>query len=485
MPSFKEIINKEKNPLIPCLEETTRGDPLVVGIVFSGGPAPGGNNVVAGVLDVLRNIHPESALIGFLKGPLGLIEQDICPLKKELVDRFRNLGGFDLLGTGRTKIESVEQLDRAVQTIKNLHLNGLVVVGGDDSNTNAYFLQKALQEKQVSCSVVGIPKTIDGDLKGKNLELSFGFDTACKVYSELIGNICIDAKSSLKYWHFIKLMGRKASHVALECALQTSPNIALIGEEIAEKGFSLKQVVSFLADGIEKRAREGKGYGVILISEGLIEFIADIRNLIEALNALIGKGEGVEKLCSAEKKQFFCLPEILQKRLLEDRDHHGNIAVSQIEMDKILSDLVAKELKQRGVKQTFRAVHHFFGYEGRCAYPSFFDATYGYNLGHIAVSLIRKKRLGKMATVENLKDEVERWRPSEVSLEEMLVEEDRGGKKKKVIAKALVDLKGDLFSYFLKKREVWLREDCYQNPGPIQFFGPTKKEKTKTLLFGP
>lgn len=416
--------------------------PLRVGVLFSGGPAEGGSNVVAGLFDGLKEMHPDSELVGFLGGPAGILDKKMKSLRKEEIDLYRNVGGFHLLGTGRTKIETEEQFQKSLEVIRELKLDGLVFIGGDDTNTNAFHL--ATYIKNEKCSIVGIPKTIDGDLKSKEIEISFGFDTACKVYSEIVGNIAFDALSSLKYWHFIKLMGRKASHVTLECALQTHPNLAFISEEVK----TLEHIIDTIAETIQTRAASGKKYGVILIPEGLIEFIP---------------------------KVFESLPKDVQKELQADLDPHGNIQVSKIETEKLLSQMVA----DRGVK--FNAVHHFLGYEGRCAYPSVFDATYCYNLGLVAATHVHDRKTGVMAGLKGLAGPVASWKPIAVPLESMMVEEMRKGKKMKVIDKALVDLKGLVFAEFKKQRDRWRLEDSYQNPGPIQYSGGMKDRITRTL----
>jgi pyrophosphate--fructose-6-phosphate 1-phosphotransferase len=472
---------KESVRVCPDLDKVSKGSPLRVGVLFSGGPASGGNNVVAGLFDALHKVNKESILIGFLGGPSGLLEEKFRILEKFEIDTVRNLGGFDLLGTGRTKITTEEQFALTKAVIQKLQLDGLVIIGGDDSNTNAYFIHDYLKKNEVKCRVIGIPKTIDGDLKSSEVEISFGFDTASKTYSEIIGNICIDAKSSLKYWHFIKLMGRTASHVTLECALQTSPNIALIGEEISQKKWTLKELVSQIADCVEKRASLGKNYGVILIPEGTIEFIPEVKVLIKELNRLIEEGKGTSDLTSEAKDCFNELPKDIQNQLLEDRDSHGNVQVSHIETEKLFSRMVASELKRRGGKAKFNPVHHFFGYEGRCSFPSEFDATYCYNLGYNAIRLIQSQKSGVMSVIQNVAKDVTDWKPAFLDLEKALVEEERGGKIKKVIAKSLVDLGGPVFKAFLEEREKNRIEDNYKRPGPIQFSGPLKNLITKTL----
>jgi pyrophosphate--fructose-6-phosphate 1-phosphotransferase len=362
-----------------------------------------------------------------------------------------------------------------------LDLNGLVFIGGDDTNTNAAHLSAYFSKNGSSCAIVGVPKTIDGDLQTELIELSFGFDTACKVYSQMIGNICKDAQSSLKYWHFIKLMGRKASHVTLECALQTCPNIAFIGEEIETKKTTLAEIVSFLADTIETRGEMGKAYGVVLIPEGLIEFIPSIKVLIEELNRLVAKGKEIEHLTTESKEIFKMLPKAIQEQLLQDRDPHGNVQVSKIETEVLLGTLVKEELKKRGSNLSLSIQNHFFGYEGRCSYPSNFDAAYCYNLGFTAALLVKERKTGYMAGIKHLNKESKNWVPIGVRIDKMLVDEERKGEVKKVIAKALVDLKGNPFSEFVKKRDLSRFEDAFQFPAPIQFCGEGSNDITKTL----
>lgn len=481
METFEEIRRKEKMRVLPAFERIEGKRALRVGILFSGGPAAGGSNVVAGVFDALMAIDPKSELIGFLGGPSGILDEKFRTLTKSEIDHVRNLGGFDLLGTGRTKIESEEQFEKARNVIQKLKLDGVVIVGGDDSNTNAYFLHDYLEKQGLKCSIVGVPKTIDGDLKSKEVEISFGFDTACKVYSEMIGNICVDARSSLKYWHFIKLMGRTASHVTLECALQTSPNIALIGEEIASEKWTLRQVVSMIADTVDERSKKGKNYGVILIPEGTIEFIPEVKGLISELNRLLGEGKGASGLSPSARDCFDSFPSDIQDQLLKDRDGHGNVQVSKIESEKLFSKMVSAELKRRESKAKFDPFHHFFGYEGRCSFPSEFDATYCYNLGLNAAILIRDEKSGVMAAIQNVSKDVKEWKPLEIHLKDILVLEERNGKMKKVIAKALVDLKGPVFGAFLKEREKSRIEDNYKRVGPMQYSGPLKDLITNTL----
>lgn len=467
--------------------------PLRVGVVFSGGQASGGHNVISGLYDALKELNRDSSLWGFLGGPSGVIEGKVREITADLIAMYRNQGGFDLIGSGRTKIETEEQLQGACKTCQNLRLDGLVIIGGDDSNTNAAILAEHFSHKNVATRVIGVPKTIDGDLKTEYIEISFGYDTACKIYSEMIGNIGRDALSAKKYYHFIRLMGRSASHITLECALATHPNVALISEEIAEKKLTLQAIVNALADVISQRSEQKKDYGIVLIPEGLIEFIPEIKTLLKELNGLLAEGSepakkmsalsgNAEKVAHAEKlltkeshSCFKVFPEKIQQQLLLDRDPHGNVHVSGIETEKLLSELVAKELKKRkqdcSYKGKFSAVEHFFGYEGRAGLPSNFDATYCYALGHVAAILVNEKCSGYIAAISNLTMPAEKWQAKGIPLAGMLHIETRQGKDKPVIKKALVDLKGKPFLYFQKMRSTWQSEDRYRYPGPMQFFG--------------
>lgn len=444
--------------------------PLLVGVLFSGGQAAGGHNVLAGLFDALKQIHPDSSLIGFLGGIEGVLSQKQKRLTQEEIAPFRNQGGFDLIGTGRDKIETQEQLETALKTCQKNRLDGLVIVGGDDSNTNAAVLAEYFLEKGCKTKVVGVPKTIDGDLRSKEIEIPFGFDSACKTYSEMIGNIAKDALSARKYYHFIKLMGRSASHICLECALKAQPNLALIGEEKK----SLSEMVQEIVDVICKRSQAGKDYGVILIPEGLIEFIPEIHTLIEELNQWVG--ETIETICKKLKepyKNFFlALPEKIQKQLLSDRDPHGNVKVSQIDTEELLIDLVMKNLKKRSdYKGKFTPQHHFFGYEGRSCFPSNFDANYCYALGHVAALAIRDQLTGVICSLQKLSGPVANWKVQAVPIVQLMHFEMRNNKEKPVIEKYLVDAKGALFLHFLHVRKSWETEDLYLYPGPIQFFG--------------
>jgi pyrophosphate--fructose-6-phosphate 1-phosphotransferase len=414
-------------PLLQDLNQTGTPRKLNVGALFSGGPAAGGHNVLAGLFDGLLQIHKDSTLLGFLGGPSGLIENKYKKLESSMIDSVRNMGGFDLIGSGRTKIETLEQFQAAKETVMHHRLDAVLIIGGDDSNTNAAFLAEYFLKEGTPCSVIGVPKTIDGDLRSKEIEISFGFDSACKTYAELIGNIARDARSSQKYYHFIRLMGRSASHITLECALLTCPNLALISEERS----SLPKIVENIVNLIKERKKEGKEFGVILVPEGLIEFI----------------------------------PELDSHRDLFPRDPHGNVNVSQVETEKLLIDLVKKE----GV--SFHAVSHFLGYEGRCCFPSNFDAKYCYALGKFAAAAMRDKKTGVILALQGLRKPVSEWEPLAVSLASLMHLEVRSGKEKLVIAKTLVDLHGNAFSRFAKERASWRLGDFYRMPGPIQFFG--------------
>lgn len=457
-----------------------------IGVVFSGGQASGGHNVVTGLFDALKKLNPASRLFGFLGGPRGIIENQYQELTVDLLANYRNTGGFDLLGSGRTKIETNDQLDASLKNTQALNLDGLVIIGGDDSNTNAALLANYFLVKGSHTKVIGVPKTIDGDLKSSWVETSFGFDTACKIYSELIGNIARDALSAKKYYHFIKLMGRSASHITLECALQIHPNIALIGEEVAEKKMTLREITARIVDMIVLRSEEGKDYGVILIPEGLIEFIPEMKSLIQEINALLAKNEQdiEDKLSFAAKKTFAFLPKEIGRELLLDRDPHGNVQVSHITTEKLLIHAVEQELKKRAsYKGQFTPVKHFFGYEGRAGFPSNFDANYCYALGFVAAALISAGYTGYMSSLQKLTLPPERWSIGGLPLTMMMHLEERHGKQKPVIKKALVDLQGIPFQFFDSQRGEWELNDHYRFPGPITFFGPSHlcDETTITL----
>lgn len=469
-----------------------RQDPLKVGVVLSGGPAAGGHNVIAGLFDALKKANPESRLFGFLKGPKGIIKGDYRELTADIIEPYRNTGGFDLIMSGRDKIEKPEELAACKRNAEELGLDGLVVVGGDDSNTNAAVLAEYLKANGSRTAVVGVPKTIDGDMKNEQIEMSFGFDTCAKTYSELIGNIARDAISSIKYWHFVRLMGRAASHVTLECALQTHPNITLISEEIAAKGTTLDEIVSYIADVVVQRAAKGKNYGVLLVPEGLVEFIPDIKTMIDELSHLLGEHEAyihglpdhseraqfvIERLSPASAKVYGSLPVDAQEVLLR-RDSHGNVPLSQVETERLLMDLVSDRiayLKAEGKTDAkFSPLSHFFGYEGRCAAPSNYDADYCYSLGFAAAQLVRAGLTGYTANVQHTIEPSDRWVAGGTPVTMMLNIETRKGKPTPVIRKALVDLNGKPFQTFQAHREAWALEDQYVFPGPIQYFGPSE-----------
>lgn len=466
-----------RSVIYATMGEGQLNQPLKVGVVLSGGQAAGGHNVIAALFDALKSFHHESVLYGFLNGPKGVVDGVFETLSEDKISHFRNIGGFDLIGSGRTKIETEEQLYKSMNVFLKMRLDGLVVIGGDDSNTNAALLAEYCLAKGCPTKVIGVPKTIDGDLKNDYVEVSFGFDTACKTYSEMIGNIERDARSAKKYTHFIKLMGRSASHIALECALLTQPNMTLIGEEIFEKKETLEAITKDIADLVEERKGD---YGVIVIPEGLIEFIPEVKELIEELNHLLSlEEEDTEpekklnkilfRLKPNTKETLTFLPKDIQLQLLIDRDPHGNVAVSHIQSEKLLSFLVKKELKKRGYKGQFNPVHHFFGYEGRSGFPSNFDATYCNALGMAAALLIKEGFTGYMSAISHLNKPPLHWGVCGVPITSLMNIEKRKGKDKPVIRKALVDLKGEVFKTFEKARQRWKLEDHYLYPGPIQF----------------
>lgn len=468
--------------------------PKRVGVVFSGGQAPGGHNVIAGLYEALAALNPESRLFGFLGGPSGLISNQHIEIKRDVVHRYRNQGGFDMIGSGRTKIETPEQFEGVAKTVDVMQLDAIVIIGGDDSNTNAALLAEYFKAKGLQLTVVGVPKTIDGDLKNESIEISFGFDTAAKVYSDTIGNIARDALSAKKYTHFIRLMGRSASHIALECALQTHPNMTLIGEEIAALGKTLRDITNEIATTISIRAENDKNYGVILLPEGIIEFIPEFKTLIKELNTLLAPEKphaaAIEKLTIAHERSdyfkkhltdaswncFATLPGFIQEQLLMDRDPHGNVQVSKIESERLFIATVTKELNERKkagkFKGKFNAQGHFLGYEGRSCFPSNFDCQYCYALGHVAALLIQNGLSGYMCAIGNLAAPIEEWECGGVPLTSMLTIEERHGKPVPVIKKALVDLKGAPFVTFADLREEWIVKDQYRFPGPIQYKGP-------------
>ncbi|MDR0568507.1 MAG: diphosphate--fructose-6-phosphate 1-phosphotransferase [Spirochaetaceae bacterium] len=476
---------------------------LTVGVILSGGQAPGGHNVIAGLFDGLKKGNSASKLYGFLGGPSGLIENKSVLLTSEIIDAYRNTGGFDIIGSGRTKIETPAQFASAWETAEKLKLNAVVIIGGDDSNTNAGLLAEYFLEKGSAIQVIGCPKTIDGDLKNQHIETSFGFDTAVKTYSELIGNIERDANSAKKYWHFIKLMGRAASHIALECALQTQPNICLISEELEAKKWSLRQTVDYICDAIVKRGANKENFGVVLIPEGLVEFIPEMKKLIEELNDIMAVHEKDLVSLGDFSKQFAFLspkltagsadllghlPESIAGQLLKDRDPHGNVQVSLIETEKLLMHLTEKrlaELKKQGAYTgTFSAMGHFFGYEGRCAFPSNFDADYGYALGFSAFALIATGQTGYISCVKNLAAPADQWIAGGIPFAMMMNMEQRHGAKKPVIKKALVELDAPPFKTFAASRDAWAVKTSFLYPGSIQYFGPPEvcDAPTKTLL---
>lgn len=467
--------------------------PISVGVILSGGQAPGGHNVIAGLFDGLKSLNPENRLFGFLGGPSGFVEDQVQEITAEFLAAYRNTGGFDIIGSGRTKLESEAQFDQGAENCKNRGISAVVVIGGDDSNTNACLLADYYKSKNVPIQVVGCPKTIDGDLKNEQIEISFGFDTACKVYSELIGNIMRDCNSSKKYWHFVRLMGRSASHITLECALQTHPNICLVGEEVRDKNQSLNDLVEYIAQTIAARAEKGLHFGVALIPEGIVEFIPEVGALIAelndllhdqevAFNALATKAERIafvqDKLSEAGATVYGSLPELIQTQLINDRDPHGNVQVSLIETEKLLIEMVAVRLaewKKSGKYQgKFGHQAHFFGYEGRCAAPSNFDADYCYSLGYTAAALLGGGKTGYMSSVQNLVKPASEWMAGGVPITMMMNVERRHGADKPVIQKALVKLDGKPFQHFASQREKWAIETDFVYPGPIQYFGPTE-----------
>ena len=477
--------------------------PINVGIILSGGQAPGGHNVICGLFDELKKQNPKSKLYGFLMGPSGLVDHKYKELTAEVIDKYRNTGGFDMIGSGRTKLETKEQFDSGLEIIRQLNLNAVIIIGGDDSNTNACMLAEYYASINAGVSVIGCPKTIDGDLKNDQIETSFGFDSACKTYSELIGNIQRDANSARKYWHFIKLMGRSASHIALECALQTQPNICIISEEVEANNMTLDDIVNQICEVVVKRSQEGLYYGTILIPEGLIEFVPAFKRLIAELSDLLSsdlakieaKGLKSDDLLawildhvSAENLPTLkSLPEEVAKQLALGRDPHGNVQVSLIETEKMLSEMCAKRLdewKEQGkFKGKFAALHHFFGYEGRCATPSNFDCNYCYALGTSAAQLVANGKTGYMAIVKNTTAPAEEWVAGGVPITKMMNLERRNGQMKPVIKKALVLLDREPFKELVERRKDWAVNTRYVYPGPIQYFGPSEvcDQCTKTL----
>ena len=462
-----------------------------VGVILSGGQAPGGHNVITGLFDQIKRLNPENRLFGFILGPGGFVDHNYKELTADIIDEYRNTGGFDMIGSGRTKLEKVEQFEKGLEIARELNLQAVVIIGGDDSNTNACVLAEYYAAKNCGVQVIGCPKTIDGDLKNAQIETSFGFDTACKTYSELIGNIERDCNSSRKYWHFIKVMGRSASHIALECALQTQPNICLVSEEVQAKDMTLNQIVDQLCEAIAYRAAQGNNFGTVIIPEGLIEFIPAIGRLIQELNDLLAAhGADYKDLDKAAQREyilahlskenaetFATLPEGVARQLSLDRDPHGNVQVSLIETEKLLSEMCEARLaewkKEGKYVGKFAALHHFFGYEGRCAAPSNFDADYCYALGTSAAQLIANGKTGYMAIVKNTTAPAEEWVAGGVPITMMMNMERRNGEMKPVIRKALVELAGAPFKAFAAVRDEWAKETSFVYPGPIQYWGPS------------
>uniref|UniRef100_A0AB33J5K0 Pyrophosphate--fructose 6-phosphate 1-phosphotransferase n=1 Tax=Prevotella sp. GTC17259 TaxID=3236795 RepID=A0AB33J5K0_9BACT len=491
MPLVEFVPGDEKNAL-----------EMNVGIILSGGQAPGGHNVISGLFDAVKNLNPNNRLYGFLMGPEGLVDHNYIEITPEFLDGYRNTGGFDMIGSGRTKLEKEEQFEKGLEIIRELNIKAIVIIGGDDSNTNACVLAEYYAAKKYGVQVIGCPKTIDGDLKNEQIETSFGFDTATKTYSELIGNIERDCNSARKYWHFIKLMGRSASHIALECALQTQPNICLISEEVEAKDQTLNDIVEQIASAVASRAAQGQNFGVVLIPEGLIEFIPAIGRLIQELNDLLAAhGDDYKDLDKAAQREYILshlsdanratfetLPEGVARQLSLDRDPHGNVQVSLIETEKLVSEMVGDKLnqwkKEGKYEGKFSPLHHFFGYEGRCAAPSNFDADYCYALGTSAALLIANGKTGYMAIVKNTTDKTDNWKAGGVPITMMMNMERRNGEMKPVIRKALVELEGKPFKFFAAKRDEWAKETCYIYPGPIQYWGPSEvcDQTTKTLV---
>ena len=478
-------------------------DAINVGIIRSGGQAPGGHNVISGLYDGVKSLNPNSKLYGFLMGPGGLVDHKYVEFNDEFINEYRNTGGFDIIGSGRTKLEKESQFESGIEILRQLGIKALVIIGGDDSNTNACVLAEYYAAKNYGVQVIGCPKTIDGDLKNDQIETSFGFDTACKTYSELIGNIQRDCNSARKYWHFIKLMGRSASHIALECALQTQPNVCLVSEEVEQKNMSLDDVVTYISGIVAARAAEGNNFGTVLIPEGLIEFIPAIKKLIAELNEVLtdpATGES-RVFANAEEQIAFVkgniapenlailesLPADVARQLCLDRDPHGNVQVSLIETEKLLSRMVATKLdawkKEGKFCGKFSAQHHFFGYEGRCAAPSNYDADYCYSLGYNASRLIANGKTGYMSIIKNTTAPAAEWIAGGVPITMMMNMERRNGAMKPVIRKALVELDGAPFKFFAAHREEWAQNTCYVYPGPIQYWGPTEvcDQCTKTL----
>ena len=498
---IKELFpNTYGMPLVEFVPgEAVNNTKMNVGVILSGGQAPDGHNVITGLFDAVKKLNPENRLFGFILGPGGLVDHDYMELTAEVVDEYRNTGGFDMIGSGRTKLEKVEQFEKGLEIIRELDIKAIVIIGGDDSNTNACVLAEYYAAKNYGVQVIGCPKTIDGDLKNDQIETSFGFDTACKTYSELIGNIERDCNSARKYWHFIKVMGRSASHIALECALQCQPNVCLISEEVEAKALSLDDIVTYIAQVVADRAANGDNFGTVIIPEGLIEFIPAIKKLIADLNDVLalpeaqnlGRSEQIDfvkqHISDDNLAVFNSLPTSVARQLALDRDPHGNVQVSLIETEKLLSNMVAAKLdkwKNSGkYVGKFAAQHHFFGYEGRCAAPSNFDADYCYALGTSAAQLIANGKTGYMAIVKNTTAPADDWIAGGVPITMMMNLERRNGEMKPVIRKALADPEGKPFKTFASVRDEWARNTMYIYPGPIQYWGPTEvcDQPTQTL----
>ena len=475
-------------------QNTSAAKKQVVGVILSGGQAPGGHNVICGLYDALKATDKDNVLLGFKGGPDGLLKNDYVEVDDEFIDAYRNTGGFDIIGSGRTKLETKEQFAIVAENAKKNGLTAVVIIGGDDSNTNAATLAEYMAANNTGIQVIGCPKTIDGDLKNEDIEASFGFDTATKTYSELIGNIERDANSAKKYWHFVKVMGRSASHVALECALETQPNICLIGEEVAAKKMSLAEITNYIADSVEARGNNGDNFGVAIIPEGIVEFVPEFSKLIAEINELLAgsKTEEFNALPDWEAKYNFIkagltaesfavfdiLPQFVQQQLFLERDPHGNVQVSLIESEKLFSEMVKAELAKRKAAGTYKgkfgAQHHFFGYEGRCAFPSNFDADYCYSLGYNAFMLIQYGYTGYLSKVSNIAKPAEEWVAGGMPITKMMNMERRNGEDKPVIRKALVELDGAPFKYFEAHRKQWAVETCFKYPGAIQYYGPAE-----------
>ncbi|KAF3443421.1 hypothetical protein FNV43_RR13103 [Rhamnella rubrinervis] len=489
---FPDLFGKPSLMLMPGDSSEKLDKSMRIGVVLSGGQAPGGHNVISGIFDFLKQRAKGSTLYGFRGGPAGIMKCKYVELSEDFVYPYRNQGGFDMICSGRDKIETPEQFKQAEETAKKLDLDGLVVIGGDDSNTNACFLAQTFRGKNMKTRVIGCPKTIDGDLKCKEIPTSFGFDTACKLYAEMIGNVMIDARSTGKYYHFVRLMGRAASHIILECALETHPNITIIGEEVADKKKTLKNVTDYITDIICKRSEIGYHYGVILIPEGLIDFIPDVQQLIAELDEILAqdsvdeKGVWKKKLRSQSHELFEFLPRAIQEQLLLERDPHGNVQVAKIETEKMLIQMVETELKKRKQEGKYNGLFcgksHFFGYEGRCGLPSNFDANYCYALGFAAGALLQSGKTGLISSVGNLAAPVEEWTVGGTALTSLMDVERRHGKFKPVIKKAMVELEGAPFKKFASLRDDWALKNRYLSPGPVQFLGPTANTINHTLM---